>query len=51
MSNIKKPSCERFLFSVTIFDELFRSENVKQVYAIVIDWLATLDDKERKRIK
>ena len=36
---------------VTIFDELFQSENVKQVYSIVTDWLASLDEADRKRIK
>lgn len=38
-------------FLVTIFDELFRSEGVKQVYAIVTEWMAELDDSERKKIK
>ena len=38
-------------FLVTIFDELFRSEGVKQVYAIVTEWMAELDDAERKKIK
>ena len=33
---------------MTIFDELFRSEGVKQVYGIVTEWLAGLDNAERK---
>ena len=37
--------------SVTIFDELFWRENVKQVYSIVTDWLSTLDESERRKIK
>ena len=36
---------------MTIFDELFRSENVKQVYGIVTDWMSTLEEKERRKIK
>lgn len=36
---------------VTIFDELFRSEGVKQVYGIVTEWMADLDDSERRKIK
>ena len=36
---------------MTIFDELFGSEGVKQVYGIVTEWLAGLDESERKRIK
>ena len=38
-------------FLVTIFDELFRSEGVQQVYAIVTEWLADLDKSERRKIK
>ena len=38
-------------FLVIIFDELFRSENVKQVYGIVTDWMSTLEEKERRKIK
>ena len=47
-------SCFNSLLSpitVTIFDELFGSEGVKQVYGIVTEWLAGLDESERKRIK
>ena len=36
---------------VTIFDEIFKSENVKQVYAIVTEWLPTLEVKEQRKIK
>ena len=36
---------------VTIFDELFRSEGVQQVYAIVTEWLEDLEDSERIKIK
>ena len=36
---------------MTIFDELFHTENVKQVYGIVTDWLGSLDEKERRKIK
>ena len=40
-----------FFSLVTIFDELFRSENVKQVYSIVTDWMSSLDESERLKIK
>ena len=40
-----------FSILVTIFDELFRSEGVQQVYGIVTEWLAGLDESERKKIK
>ena len=36
---------------MTIFDELFASEGVKQVYGIVTEWLAGLDSADRKKIK
>lgn len=39
------------LFLVTIFDELFRSEGVKQVYGIVTECMADLDVSERRKIK
>ena len=39
------------LVIVTLFDELFQTENVKQVYGIVLDWMDSLDDKERRKIK
>ena len=38
-------------YLVTIFDELFQSEGVQQVYAIVTDWLSQLDECERRKIK
>ena len=43
--------CQSKFFLVTIFNELFRSENVKQVYGIVTDWMSTLEEKERRKIK
>ena len=43
--------CQSKFLLVTIFDELFRSENVKQVYGIVTDWMSTLEEKERRKIK
>ena len=36
---------------VTMFNELFGSEGVRQVYALVIEWLASSDDTEREKIK
>lgn len=50
----KLTSCVSFItywISVTIFDELFRSEGVKQVYGIVTEWMADLDASERRKIK
>ena len=36
---------------VTMFDELFGSEGIRQVYALVIEWLATLKEEDRKKIR
>ena len=34
-----------------LFDELFGSESISQVYAIILEFLATLDEEDRDRIK
>ena len=45
------PIIYSYSIPVTIFNKLYHSENVKQVYGIVTDWLATLDENDRRRIK
>ena len=48
---LSQGSCVFAYISVTLFDELFNTENVKQVYSIVTDWLAQLNEEDRRKIK
>lgn len=34
-----------------LFDELFGSENISQVYAIILEFFATLEKREREKLK
>ena len=34
-----------------LFDELFGSENISQVYAIILEFFATLEKQEREKLK